>query len=178
MDINQDSTLFRRRPETVQLIKFLRDRPVGEVVNFDTLSEQMNGQSAQYAGRHLVESAVKALWSDGCFWVSVHGVGLKRINDDDAVAYTRDRHKRRFVADTKLMRNRVEAVDPAKLNSGGRQAFALAAAELGLRELISSKTTERALNEHVASRPAQSIGPSKDAGMKMIKAFLESGVTG
>ena len=178
MENSTDNELFRRRPETVNLIRYLRDIPIGETVSYAVMTEQLSGCNAQYSGRHMVESAVKTLWSEGVFWVNVHGVGLKRIDSSEAVKYTRERHKRRFVGDTKLMRNRVEAVDPASLNTDGRRAFALAVAELGLRETIASKETDRLLNENIAKRPAQSLGPSKDAGMQMIKGFLESGVVG
>lgn len=179
-DVNPQVNRFVRRPETNALIDYLQSLAVGETATFAAMTEVLSGQDSQVKHRHIVMSALDVLERDqGVFFKAVPDVGYVRLSHDEAVSFVRDRHKKRFKSDTNRFRSRIESIDPAKLlDSKSRQDYSMATAELSLREIACSQKTEGMLRQHVANKPAQSIGVDKKSAENMIKGFLQAGVKG
>lgn len=141
-------TIFQRSVDTDVIIKALEARPVGAVVTYEELSA-MTGRARARLG-NILRTAVKALWGKELYWLVVVGVGVKRVDENEALfkpMSRRDRVKRQAL----MARSELRPINFASLTSEQKMAHTATTLAMAVHKAAETPKARQRLLEAVAT---------------------------
>jgi hypothetical protein len=155
---NGKAPAFRRSADTEALIRFMRGKPVGEVISNAALAEIVRRPHDKSG--HVVASARRALWREREFWRPIRGVGLKRLTEAEAVGVGDDAANRIKRA-AKRTGRQLAVIAMDKLSDAQKATLNMAITKMGLHSKIESpKMSERLLESCVALQKRLEMKPA------------------
>jgi len=152
------SPAFRRSADTEELIRFLRSKPVGEIVSHEKLSEVTHRLAGN--GAHVVASALKTLWRERAFWRPIRGVGIKRVSNEEAVGVA-DEAGQRIGRKARKTIGQLAVIDMTALDAKQKAVLNAAVTKMGLHKKIESpKVGERLLETCIALQKKLDMKPA------------------
>ena len=129
--------MTQRLPETQRLIDYLSRVPYGESVSFDQISSDCAIDLDQK--RHLLNSSVKTLATEGVYFKSVRGFGYKRLHPDQGVDKVRTWHNGQQSRSTQKMSRQLTGANIGHLSPVGRKSLEAGLNEVWFRKEVESK---------------------------------------
>lgn len=152
---------FQRSPITQQLIQFLRNVSVGDIVTYKDLNE-VACCDIQKKNRHFLDNALDIVSKDyGILFRCVYGKGFIRLDNSQISKYANHRHISRLKEDTKRYQQKLNCVDTSILSSVERQEYTLAVLHVNVRSALGNPQFNNTVRKELAQSPEQQINKAK-----------------
>lgn len=121
MTLNEStSPIPHRAPETSELIRFLKDRPVGSLITYEELSAEIR-KDVTNGARSYLQSARRYLNANhGQFWEVVRGEGIKLLNPNEAARHV-DAERKSAARKVNRIRDRTGRIPFDSLDDEGKR---------------------------------------------------------
>lgn len=159
-EIYQESA-FQRSPVTQQLLQFLSNTSVGQMVSYETLNE-VACCNVQRKHRYFLDNALNIASKDyGILFRCVYGKGFMRLANSEISKYANHLHQSRLKEDTKRYQQKLDCVNSTTLSETEKQEYTLAVVHLGIRSSLVNPQFNNSIRKELAKSPDQQIDKSQ-----------------
>ncbi len=129
--------MTQRLPETQKIIDYLSRVPYGETASFRDIASACEVDLS--VKRHLIDSSIKTLATEGVYFKSVRGTGYRRLHPDQGVDTVRKWHNGQQHRSTHKMSKQLNGANPSHLSPSGRKSLESGLNEVWFRKQVESK---------------------------------------